>query len=503
MDRATPSPLHLRWTLGLAAFSGILQVLTFPRFSYAWLAAFCVTPLLYALSRETRWKRRLAIGLLAGWIFWGGTCYWVYGVMSNYAGMAWWAAILIFIAFFLAKGIHLGVFAVLAKPLMDRPWALIAVPTLWVALEGTHQYLGFTWLLLGNASVDMSIVARSVPWFGVYGPSWDLMLANTALAALALGRPRKHLLWLGLLGALVLAPDLPELKPGTESVRLVQPNIHPDEMIAGRWTRERRAEHLARMRDLSLDPAQCGFQQSQDLIIWPEYPAVGYFFDSPDDRQRMTANARDSRAHWIFSSVGIERENGVRRPLNQAVVLDPEGRVNAVYSKQFLVPFGEFVPWPFSLFIQKITLEAGDFKPGEETVVGQVNGHGVGTFICYESVFARGVRRFVSEGAEVLVNISNDSWYGDTFARDQHLYIARMRAMENNRWILRATNDGYTTIIDPAGRVARPLPSFEDGVLCGAFNYESELTGFARYGQWFWYLCLAGTLVTLWFARVR
>ena len=109
------------------------------------------------------------------------------------------------------------------------------------------------------------------------------------------------------------------------------------------------------------------------------------------------------------------------------------------------------------------------------------------TFICYEAVFARGVRRFVDSGAEVLVNISNDSWYGQSPARDQHLLIARMRAVENARWLLRATNDGITSIIDPAGRVVAALPSYEEGVLAGRFSYSSRTTWFTRFGEWFWW----------------
>ena len=159
-------------------------------------------------------------------------------------------------------------------------------------------------------------------------------------------------------------------------------------------------------------------------------------------------------------------------------------------SYRFLLSLGHRVQrgGPFSYFIDKVTLETGDFVPGTEIAVARLGEHQVGTFICYESVFARGVRRFVDGGAEVLVNISNDSWYGRSAARDQHLLIARMRAIENARWLLRATNDGVTSIIDPAGRVVVALPSFEEGVLAGRFNYSSRITWFTRFGEWFWWI---------------
>ncbi len=123
------------------------------------------------------------------------------------------------------------------------------------------------------------------------------------------------------------------------------------------------------------------------------------------------------------------------------------------YDKIKLVPFGEFVPDIFG-WVNRITKEAGDFAPGERVVEFPVNGHRIGAFICYESAFPDLVRQFASDGAEVLVNLSNDGYFGHSAAREQHLELVRMRAAENRRWILRATNDGITATIDPAGRVA-------------------------------------------------
>src|SRR5690606_38327641 len=149
-----------------------------------------------------------------------------------------------------------------------------------------------------------------------------------------------------------------------------------------------------------------------------------YFFDS--ERHRLLAEmvAKTVGAPFIFNTISFTKIDGERRPMNTAVTLSADGEVRSRYSKMFLVPFGEFVPWPFSTFIDKITLQAGDFAPGAEVSVAEVNGRKIGTYICYETVFARGIRRFTAQGAEVLVNISNDSWYGDTAARYQHLLIA-------------------------------------------------------------------------------
>lgn len=431
------------------------------------------------------------LGTLTGCVFWGGTCYWVYDVMHRYAHLSAPAATAIFIGFFAVKGMHSGLFAVLAAPLLKRPWAIPAVAAAWVAVEGTHQFV-FTWLHLGNAAAGMSVVARAAPYTGVYGPSFVLMMMNTAVALVILRRPRKQLGWLLLVPLLYALPAVPENHNGQETARLIQPNIHPDEVIEGRWSRRRTTEHRARMAALSMGIESAPKTERPSVIIWPEYTIPAYYFDDPDFEFYITELARKIGAHLIFNAVAFRHSEDGQRPVNSALTIDPDGDLVSHYSKRFLVPFGEFVPWPFSLFIDRITVESGDFLAGDNVALAPVGDHTLGTFICYESVFANGVREFVAAGAEVLVNISNDSWYGQTAARNQHLLIARMRAIENKRWLLRATNDGITSIIDPAGRLQGWLPSFKEGVLTGQFDYESELTWFSRFGEWFWWLSIAG-----------
>jgi len=475
----------------LAAASGIAQVLLFPQFRIWFLAPVAVTPLLVAVVREETMRTRFLLGWLAGAIYWAGTCYWIYDVMHRYAYLPAVAAAAIFLGFFVVKGLHLGVFAVIAGPLLRRSWAVPAAAFAWVAVEGSHQYLAFTWLQLGNAGVSMSVLARLAPYTGVYGLSFAFAMMNVALALVVLRRPRRDLAWLFPLALLYVLPELPPAQPGYHPVRLVQPNVHPDQML--QWNSQRQREHLARMRDLSTDAADAMDPTPPELLIWPEYPVPAYYFEDPAFRSYMADLARQTGAHVILNAIAFRDGEG-RQPLNSALVLSPEGELLSHYSKMFLVPFGEFVPWPFSLFIEKITLQAGDFVPGDEVVVTPVDDHKIGTFVCYESVFARGVRRFVAGGAELLVNISNDSWYGDTAARHQHLLIARMRAVENQRWLLRATNDGITSVIDPGGRVTVQLPSFQQGVLSAHFDYLSGLTWFARFGEWFWWLSILATV---------
>jgi len=476
----------------LAALSGLLQVLVFPSFSIGLLAPFALAPLLVAVYKAKSGKQRFLLGWLCGSVYWGGACYWIFFVMRDYAYLATPAAAAIYVAFLAAKGLHLAVFSSMAAPLLRRAWAVPAVAALWVAVEGTHQYLGFTWLHLGNAGASMSVLAPLAPITGVYGPSFVLAALNVAFSLALLRQPRARLYWLAALPLLLLLPGLPENETGDQTARLLQPNLHPDQVIDG-WDQAESEAHSRRMFELSTAPAA----PAPDLIVWPEYSAPRYYFDSPRDRQITEALARAAGTPFIFNAIAFTEVDGQRRPLNSAVVLDAEGRLVSRYAKRFLVPFGEFVPWPFSLIIAKITLAAGDFHPGDEAAVAEVEDRKIGVYICYENVFARGVREFVQNGAEVLVNISNDAWYGRTSARYQHLLIARMRAIENQRYILRSTADGVTTVINRAGQIHRPPPSFEEAVLDAPFAYHDDLTLFARWGEWFWFLCCAAALLAL------
>ena len=476
-----------------AALSGLLQVLIFPRFSWDWLAPVCLVPLLLVLKGLSL-RERLAAGLFAGAICWAGTCYWVYAVMRDYAGIAPPVAGLLYIGAFLVMAVQSGAFGILAGQFLRWPWAVPAIAALWVTLDGTYQYVLFTWTQLGNVAVDFPLpqVLRLAPWTGIYGPSLVFALANAAIAVAILRRSYRPLLALVPLAGLALLPPLPEPGPQRETARLVQPNVHPDLIKAG-WLAENGTAHLARMLEMS-KAAAAGDQPS--LLVWPEYPVSAYYYDDPASRAFLERVARESGAAFIFNTISFE-DGDRSRPQNSSVTLDRNGERLSSYSKIRLVPFGEYVPWPFHLFVEKITMQAGVFQPGKQISVAPVADRGIGTFICYESVFADSIRKFTRNGAELLVNISNDSWYGRSAAREQHLLVARMRAIENGRWLLRATNDGVTSAIDPAGRVVAALPSYVQDSLDVRFDYRSDLTAFVRYGEWLWWLCLISTAIML------
>jgi apolipoprotein N-acyltransferase len=467
----------------LAALSGVLLVLVFPKFDLAWLAPFALTPLIYALARETRPRSWFGLGYVMGLIFWGGMNYWIQAVLEVHGGTGGFMSWVCLVLFCLAKAIHMGIFALLAGYAVRLSWAAIAVPACWVAIEWTHGPFGFAWLDLGNAGIDMSILLRLAPFTGVYGLSFLFAVMSTCVALALLRRSRLQLVPLVLIFAPLMFPDLPEVQRGRSSALLVQPNI-PDEQVWNPATFESTVQQLTILSSAT---------GSSDLLVWPEVPAP--FYDNTPAMQETARRAGQNGRTWFLAGIVARAPDG--QPLNSAGLWNPDGQLVSRYDKVNLVPFGEFVPWPFGMLTRKVSTEAGDFEAGKKVVVSQENGHRIGTFICYESVFPRFIRRFALEGAEALFNLSNDSWFGKSAARHQHLKIVRMRAVENRRWILRATNDGITAAIDPAGRVVREAPSYQAVSSRMNFNYLRDTTLYTRWGDWFAAVCAILTVVAL------
>jgi apolipoprotein N-acyltransferase len=246
---------------------------------------------------------------------------------------------------------------------------------------------------------------------------------------------------------------------------------------------------------LTLNAALKRFSQPPSIVAWPEDPAPLYYDEDPRFQARVNDLARVLHAYLLIGDVS---HNPAGEPLNSALLISPEGGVVDRYDKMNLVPFGEYVPWPFGSLVDKISTEAGDFVAGERVVVSPVgDGHRIGAFICYESVFPNFVRKFAQGGAEVLFNISNDGWFGESAARRQHLSIVRMRAAENRRWILRSTNDGISAAIDAAGRLRQTLPLSVEAASLTRFDYISEKTLYTRWGDWFAWLCASLALLCL------
>ena len=460
----------------------------------------------------------------SGILWYAGTCYWIYDTMHQFGGMSTPMALLALFLFCLYLGLYHGLFGLLlsfaAGPGRDNRIALAAAPFLWVAVELARTLVtGFPWNLLGTAQVDNVSLSRITTWTGVYGVSFEIVLVNVAVAAAFLvpRKKRNTLLVASLAASAVLQAgrliDAPAL-PADHAALLVQVNIPVD----ATWTRDAFERTLRDLTDLSVkdDTTRSGVEpgltlginpglkpNNVDLIVWPESPAP-FFANDPLFRNPVSAMARETRTWVVTGAIGstpvMQGGKSASQVFNSAALISPAGDWTARYDKVHLVPFGEYLPFPqLFAFAGGLTKEVGEFQHGASRAPLDAGSTPLGIFICYESVFPGEVRQFSQQGAQVLVNLSNDGWYGDSGAYAQHLNQTRMRAIENDRWLLSATNTGVTASIDPYGRTVALLPRKERGALVAPYALTSVTTFYARHGDWFAWLCAiisVGALVT-------
>ncbi len=480
---------------GAAALSGLIFVVVFPRFDWTWLVWIALVPLLLAVLHEPRLRHGFLLGYFAGMIFFAGSCSWIVSVMEDYGGLDPWISAGILILFSGLFSLFFGWFGWIecAAARRSRLLAVALAPFLWVSLELGRAYLftGFPWDLLGY-SVRPAGLEQIASVTAVYGLSF-LAAATSTLAVFALLNLRRASAWIVAAAwcvTLVVANQLLQPPaPGTEpqSAVLVQPNIPLSGLGLDNWIPWRNPESLENLVQMSIEASRADHPPSGDspLIVWPEDPAPFYYNRDPVFRGAIETMAQKAHAYVVAGTVTFSGP-GFTKPKNSAVVLDPSGRLLLQYDKIHLVPFGEYVPWwAFPGKIGKITSQVGDFLPGSKVRVATTPQGKVGVFICYEEIFPELVRSFAKDGAQVLVNISDDAWYGDSAAAFQHFEMARFRAIENHRFLLRDTNDGITAIIDPYGRVENRIPRHKLSVLKGGFSYLSRETFYTLHGDVF------------------
>lgn len=504
----------------LVCVSAVLQVLIFPLLGVYLLSWFALTPLILALLRarpagelEIPGPLRLqpasaaqgfVLAYVCGILWYAGTCYWIFDTMRQYGGLSTPLALLALFLFCCYLGLYHGVFGLLLSILArSRNYrrALVTAPFLWVAVElARTRVTGFPWNLLGISQVDNAALCRIAAFTGVYGISFEIVLVNVALASAFLVPREKRgaMVAASLAAAAVLQAGRLIEPPATKADRaalLVQQNIP----VSADWTRPAYfAQTLAELTDIT-EKSAANNAGKVDLIVWPESPAP-FFTNDAHLRDNISQIARATKTPIVMGAIGsdVPTLNAESPSFNSAALIAADGQWEARYDKVHLVPFGEYLPFPslFS-FAGGLTKEVGQFQHGTSRRPLDAGGERVGVFICYESVFPDEVRRFAKDGAQVFVNISNDGWYGDSGAYAQHLNQTRMRAIENDRWILSATDTGVTASIDPWGRIAARIPRKERAALVAPYTLTSVTTFYTRHGDWFAYVCAIISLVVL------
>lgn len=488
-----------------AILSAVLVRLVFPTFDYALLAWMGLVPLLTGITPGRPW-RNFAAGYVAGVVFFITALFWLIHV--TIPGM---------IILSLALALYWAVFAVgcgYAQARLNFFQKLFFIPSLWVILEliRSHVLTGFPWVLLGHSQALIPAAIQGADITGAYGVSFVIILANVffyelwsarrGLVSRAWARalvPAVILAAWFVYGAVRLAED--PGKSGAMKISLVQGNI-PQEI---KWAASLRDDIFEKYRLLTQIAA---LKQSPELIIWPETAFPDYLVAGENDAP-LQELARETRTPLLVGSIRLA---GMRY-FNSAVLFDAAGVPSGVYNKLHLVPFGEFLPGRrrFPWLVKILPIE--DFTAGRRyKMFSLVNRAGeqveIGVLICFEDIFSDLASTFVRRGADVLVNITNDAWFGDTSSPYQHLASSIFRAVENRVYVARAANTGISCVIDDAGRMQEIVAdeagkrTFVTGTQAG-WVYRTLRQGlYAKLGDIFAYLCALFVTVVL-FVRVR
>jgi apolipoprotein N-acyltransferase len=367
--------------------------------------------------------------------------------------------------------------------------------------------ISFPWNLLGYPAAANLGLVQLTTLTGIYGLSF-LVAGFNALLAWTSASNALALRWRVtsaaaataiLLSAMLAGPRLVPQAQAHHFARAVQLNFPEVESYPANWF-QAHATDLEEIERISLAPSA----EKSDLLVWPEAPAPFSFQDSQFAKIASTLAIRFGHP---FLAGAIEWKppvnpsdvapHGGLLPYNSALLFAAQGPRVFVYDKVHLGPFGEDAPFPLiHRVVTSVSGDVGGFHKGNKYVVGQLpGGNTFGVFICYEAIYPGEVRHFAANGAQLLINISNDGWFGRSAAAEQHLRMARVRAVENRRWIVRSTNNGFTVSVDPYGRIFEPLPPDVRAAADLPYDFRTDETLYTRFGDWFAWLCVLVSVI--------
>ena len=505
------------------ALTGILHPVSFPPFNLGWVAWIVLVPLQIILH-DLPPRRALWYGWLAGTIAFAGTVTWVITAMHQFGQVPIVVSTLLMLLLAIYLGLYMGLYAwgyaTFQQTYPNFLW--LGAPALWVALEfvRTYAFSGLPWALLGYSQYQWLPVIQFADVTGVYGVSFLVVMGNVAVTSLLLWIasktrvPSVPIPWAPTTSfvcalSLILVygswrvnqqADL-DASANTLSIGLVQANI--DQAI--KWNEAYRDQTLQRYATLS---QQAG--KNTDLLIWPEAATPFLFEQEPAYQGRILEIAKNTHSPLLFGSPTLRFQQDGRPYLyNSVFMITPEGKVAARYDKRHLVPFGEYIPLRSILFfLDKLVVGIGDFQSGEGPMTMQVpapsinngsNGPRFGVAICFEVIFPDLVRRMAKEGANFLVTVTNDAWFGDSAAPYQHFGMVVFRAVENHLAFARAANTGISGFIGPDGRILTQTSIFSEHAVTGSLPLRSSSpTFYTEFGDVFSWSCviIAGVLFT-------
>jgi apolipoprotein N-acyltransferase len=510
---------------GVALVSAVLLIIAFPDFNLWPLAWLSLVPLLLLVAHKPHPWRCFLVGWLFGSVFFYGSCYWLTYSMIHTGGLSPWIAYPLLAPGAVLLAIFPALFTLLLARAM-RSWgsaAMFLAPLFWAALEWARlQSTGQLWNAMGYSQSYHPLLIQTAKCGGVYMVGFLILLVN-ALLAYALVKRTAHSLILSatVLVAVILtifaaafttnpiAPSQPDLvviavQPDVPMQTLSDPSAIEALISRHIWLSTTALEHWE--RDGRIDnalPLESDWAKVDSvemraiprLVVWPESPMNFAYGSDNQLRERLATFAKANRTSVLLNSQELAPNDGI---YNSAMLINEEGKLVVQYDKIRLLPFGEYVPLPrWMPGSGLITSLVGDFTPGTSYPLMQLGKQRAGVFICIESAYPEIAKRFTYEGADVLINISNDGYLGPTAVMRQHLANAVFRAVENERPVLRVTNTGITAFITPTGNVIDATEGFKPQVRIWTIGRTvPRSTFYTRHGDLFAIGCgLFGLLI--------
>ena len=496
----------------LSLLSGILLILSFPDFDLEFLAWFALVPLFYSIKGKGLYHS-FKLGFLTGTISFLGILYWIIVAVHTYGNIPLILSGFILLLLVVYLSLYVGAFTYLTRLIQKHSGleTILFAPLLWVALEYLRSFLltGFPWANLGYSQYLNLPFIQMADITGPYGPSFVILLVNATLfwvlhqwskrtfpfkeviitVIILLGSLIYGYLKMGAVGRQMI--QNPPLKIG-----LVQGNI--DQSV--KWDESFQKETLKIYEKLSFKTAE----EKPDLIIWPE-TATPFFFQNAKEYQPFVLDIpKKTNAFLLFGTPSYKPRKGKVDHYNSAYLVSPSGELIGKYDKIHLVPFGEYIPMQDLLFfIGSLGEGIGDFKSGKEIYNFSLPQGKFGVLICFEIIFPDLCRRFVKGGANFLVTITNDAWFGRTSAPYQHFSVATFRAVENRVFIARAANTGITGLIDPKGKIVNRGGIFTEEAINGTIRLSKDKTFYTLYGDVFAWGCSVFSVFLLAYALFR
>lgn len=469
----------------LSSLSGALLVLAFPHPSVSWLAWVAMVPFLVALYRATSFRQAVLSGFAFGLIFSGGLLYWIliFGKLA-------FSSATIYMTFYLCLFAGGAWFIVKEGSSWQR---LFLISAWWTAMELVRSFglWGYSWGILGLSQQNLIFLQLSKLIGGV-GLSYAIVLVNLLLVEIWEGRQNlksivREIIATIIILVLVFGVGLMllgrEVKGRLFEVAAVQANIAQEQKFD--------LDYKKKVEKTYLELTRQAAQTDPYLIVWPESAIPGYLRDEPGYQQDLSKLARESGSYLLIGS--LDFRDG--RYYNSAFLMSPQGSITGRYDKLHVAPWGEFVPWRSVLGrIRALEVIQEDLSAGEKPVVFKTEAGKFSVLICSESVEPFPSRWLICKGAEILVVITNDAWFGRTAVARQHLELTRLRAVENGVYTVQVANTGLSAIIDPWGRIEKVTSLLQKKVLIGKISFIRRPTFYTRAGDVFAYLCLIGTL---------